>query len=215
MTSWLVEDFLQENNTFDGKSCLITSASSKTSIALGHCVKQRGNMRSIGITSPGNVAFCESLGCYDNVVTYDDVAQLDASQPMVMVDMAGSAAVTSALHHHYGDNMKYSCRVGATHYTETGAVEGLPGATPEFFFAPGHIQSRSKEIGATELMTQLGMAFVAFRAESTQWLDVEFSAGPAVVEATYQAVLAGKTSPSKGQVVSMLGSVTLPPTVAF
>lgn len=203
MTSWLVEDFLQENNTFGGASCLITSASSKTSIALGHCVKQRSNMRSIGITSPGNVAFCESLGCYDSVVTYDDVTQLDASQPVVMVDMAGSAATTSALHHHFADNMKHSCRVGATHYTEMGAIEGLPGATPEFFFAPGHIQSRSKEIGANELMTKLGVAFVAFRAASTQWLELEFSAGPAAVDATYQAVLAGKVSPSKGLVVSM------------
>ena len=203
MTSWLVEDFLHVNNTFGGESCLITSASSKTSIALGYCVKKRGNMRSIGITSPGNVAFCESLGCYDTVVTYDDVTGLDASQPVVMVDMAGSAAVISALHHHYGDNMKHSCQVGATHYTEMGAVEGLPGATPAFFFAPGHIQSRSKEMGAAELMTQLGMDFAAFRSDSTQWLDVQFGAGPDAVEQAYQSVLAGRAAPSQGQVVSM------------
>jgi hypothetical protein len=39
MTSWLVEDFLEVNDFFGASSCLITSASSKTSIALGHCVK--------------------------------------------------------------------------------------------------------------------------------------------------------------------------------
>ncbi|MDX1736030.1 MAG: DUF2855 family protein, partial [Halioglobus sp.] len=55
MTSWLVEDFLNQSDNFGAGGCLITSASSKTSAALGSCVKQRGNLRSIGLTSPGNI----------------------------------------------------------------------------------------------------------------------------------------------------------------
>ena len=203
MTSWLVEDFMDVNRAFGGRACLITSASSKTSIALGHCVKQRGELASIGITSAGNVAFCESLGCYDQVVTYGEIAGLDADQAVVMVDMAGSARVLSDAHHHFGENMKYSCRVGATHYEEMGTVEGLPGATPEFFFAPGHIQTRSKELGATELMMRLGGAYVGFRKFCDNWLEVERSCGPEAVARVYQAVLAGKTAPASGQIISM------------
>ena len=203
MTSWLVEDFMDVNRAFGGRACLITSASSKTSIALGHCVKQRGELASIGITSAGNVAFCESLGCYDQVVTYGEIAGLDADQAVVMVDMAGSARVLSDAHHHFGENMKYSCRVGATHYEEMGTVEGLPGATPEFFFAPGHIQTRSKELGATELMMRLGGAYVGFRKFCDNWLEVERSCGPEAVARVYQAVLAGKTDPASGQIISM------------
>ena len=203
MTSWLVDDFMDVNKCFGANACLITSASSKTSIALGYCVKKRGAMKSIGITSPGNVAFCEALGCYDRVVTYDAVATLDASEPVVVVDMAGSASVLSDLHHHYGDNMKYSCRIGATHYEEMGAVDNLPGATPEFFFAPGHIQTRSAEIGATKLMVSMGGDFAGFRADSENWLTVEYSRGAEAAEATYQAVLTGKTNPASGQIVSM------------
>jgi hypothetical protein len=203
MTSWLVEDFMNESDAFGAGACLITSASSKTSIALGHCVKQRGKLASIGLTSPGNVAFCESLGCYDKVVTYDAVASLDAAQPAVMVDMAGSAQVISDVHHHYGDNMKYSCRVGATHYDEMGAVDGLPGATPEFFFAPGHIQTRSKELGAMALMMQLGTSFVGFRQFCDSWLQVERNYGSEAVEATYQKVLSGSADPASGQIISM------------
>jgi hypothetical protein len=203
MTSWLVEDFMQMNGNFGARACLITSASSKTSIALGHCVSQRGAMASIGVTSKGNVAFCESLGCYDKVVSYDDIASLDASEPVVMVDMAGSAKVLADLHNHYTDNMKYSCRVGATHYEEMGSTDGLPGATPEFFFAPGHVQTRSKELGATELMTQLGMAYVGFRLAVDSWLTVQFSYGPEAVEKTYQKVLAGRADPAIGQIISM------------
>ena len=104
-TSWLVEDFLAVNDFFDAEVCLITSASSKTSIALGHSVQQRGELAAIGITSHRNVAFCEGLGCYDKVATYESVASLDSSSPVVMVDMAGSAAVISDVHHHFGDNM--------------------------------------------------------------------------------------------------------------
>ena len=41
LTSWLVEDFMFDNETFGADSYLITSASSKTSIALGFAVKSR------------------------------------------------------------------------------------------------------------------------------------------------------------------------------
>lgn len=203
MTSWLVEDFMHVNACFGAKDCLITSASSKTSIALAYCVRERGELGSIGITSPGNVAFCESLGYYDRVLTYDAIAGLDANQPVVMVDMAGSAAVRSQAHHHYMGNMKHSCLIGATHYQETGATEQLPGAKPEFFFAPSHIQSRSAELGAAQLMEKLGTGYIRFRADSDKWMTLRHSCGPEALEQTYQAVLAGKTDASIGQIVSM------------
>ena len=203
MTSWLVEDFMTVNKYFGASACLITSASSKTSIALGYCVKKHGAIKSVGITSAGNVAFCESLGCYDKVITYQNIASLDADEPVVTVDMAGSAVVLSDLHHHYGDNMKYSCQIGATHYEEMGAVDDLPGATPEFFFAPGHIQTRSAEVGATELMTSMGKDYVDFRADSERWLGINYSYGSRALEETYQTVLAGRSNPASGQIVSM------------
>ncbi len=203
MTSWLAEDFMWDNDYFGAEAFLITSASSKTSIALGFAVTQRGEKRSIGLTSSSNKAFCESLGCYDEVVTYDELTSLDASMPVVMVDMAGSASVISTLHHHFADNMKYSCRVGATHYTEMGAVDDLPGAQPEFFFAPSQVQKRSAELGAGELMMKLGVAYVAFRQFADSWLTVVQGRGPEVVDATYQQVLAGGVSPTEGQILSM------------
>jgi NADPH:quinone reductase-like Zn-dependent oxidoreductase len=203
MTSWLVEDFIEVNDTFGAQACLITSASSKTSIALAQCVKQRGKLLSIGITSPGNVSFCESLGCYDKVVSYDAVASLDASQPVVMVDMAGSAQVIADLHNHYTDNMMHSCRIGATHYEEMGSVSGLPGAKPAFFFAPDHIKARSEELGAAEFMGMLGVAFSGFRIFCDSWMQVERRYGPEAVIETYQSVLTGKADPVAGQIVSL------------
>jgi len=203
MTSWLVEDFLAVNDQFGAAACLITSASSKTSIALAHCLKRRGSLHSIGLTSKGNRAFCASLGYYDQVVLYDEIDGLDPGQRVVLVDMAGSASVLSAAHHQFGDNMVHSCRVGATHYEEMGSVDNLPGATPEFFFAPAHIQSRSAELGGAVLMSQLGADYVRFRADSDNWLQVVRSAGPEAVERVYQSVLAGAAQPCEGQIVSL------------
>lgn len=202
-TSWLVEDFLAVNDFFGAEVCLITSASSKTSIALGHSVHKRGELTAIGITSQRNVAFCQGLGCYDKVTTYEDIASLDSSTAVVMVDMAGSASVISDLHHHFGDNMKHSCRVGATHYDEGGPVSGLPGARPEFFFAPSHVKTRSAELGAKAFKASLGVAYVAFRGSSDSWLTIKRSFGPEAAVDAYQAVLAGNVDPSSGQIISM------------
>lgn len=203
MTSWLVEDFLAVNEFFGAGSCLITSASSKTSIALGHCVSQRGTQESVAVTSAVNAAFCASLDCYDRVLTYDQLATLDGSLPVVMVDMAGSARILSDLHHHYGDNMKYSCRIGATHLEGFGPIDDLPGATPEFFFAPEHLQTRAKSLGAGELMMRLGGAYAGFRQFCDSWLRIERNAGVDAVLSAYQQVLAGKADPASGQIISL------------
>ncbi|MEM1113315.1 MAG: DUF2855 family protein [Pseudomonadota bacterium] len=205
MTSWLVEDFLTVRGQFGASVCLITSASSKTSIALAHCVKQRGAMASVGLTSPRNVGFCEGLGCYDRVLTYDQISSLDTGEPAVMVDMAGSAQVIGDVHRHYRDTLKHSCRIGATHYEDMGPVEGLPGPEPEFFFAPSHLQSRSKELGSGEFMMQLATAYVGFRQFCDVWLQVELSCGPTAIRETYLKVLAGGSDPSSGQMIAMNG----------
>ncbi len=203
VTSWLVEDFINENDGFAAAACLVTSASSKTSIALAHSLQRRGELAAIGITSPRNVAFCRQLGCYDEVLTYDDVTGLDASMPVVLVDMAGSARILGDLHRHFRANMKHSCRIGATHYEELGPTDDLPGATPAFFFAPHHIASRSAELGAREFMTRMANAYATFRVFSDGWLRVERHYGPQAIARAYRDVLAGRSDPAVGHVVSL------------
>jgi NADPH:quinone reductase-like Zn-dependent oxidoreductase len=203
MTSWLVEDFIEMNQGFGAEACLITSASSKTSIALAHAVKRRGKHASIGITSPGNITFCESLGCYDRVLSYADIASLNSATPVVMVDMAGNAKVIADLHNHFRDNMRHSCRIGATHYNQMGSVKGLPGARPEFFFAPSHIKTRSDELGAMVLMQALGADYAGFRVFCDSWMTVVQSSGAEASLKTYQSVLAGTADPVAGQIVSL------------
>ena len=210
LTSWLCEDYIHDNGNFEADACLVTSASSKTSIALGYALAQRGELRPVGLTSAGNRAFCEQLGCYDSVVSYDELEQLDASESVAMVDMAGSAEITLRLHNHYRDNMKFSSKVGATHYEEAGGSDGLlegdeslPGPKPEFFFAPSQAQKRAADWGPLEMEHRMGSSFVAFRQFCDSWLTVERHYGPESAQAAYQAVLAGRQPPQNGCIISL------------
>jgi uncharacterized protein DUF2855 len=54
------------------------SASSKTAYGTAFCLAQRRQtpeaVTIVGLTSPANVDFTRKLGCYDDVVLYDDIA---------------------------------------------------------------------------------------------------------------------------------------------
>ncbi|TDN21278.1 DUF2855 family protein, partial [Lactobacillus crispatus] len=72
MLSFLVDDYLAENEFFGARSLILSSASSKTAFGLAHLAHtQRKPIKVIGLTSKGNVPFVQSLGCYDEIVTYD------------------------------------------------------------------------------------------------------------------------------------------------
>jgi len=203
LTSWLCEDFVHDNDQFGADHYVITSASSKTSIALAYVVSQRGSAKAVGLTSKGNVAFCEALGCYDRVLSYDDIDQLDASHGAVLVDMAGNADVVARTHNHYGSNLRYSSKIGATHREELGSTDNLPGAVPEFFFAPTQAQKRTADWGPGEIEKRVGASFVAYREFCDGWLTVRRHYGEEAATSGYQRVLQGQIAPSEGCIVSL------------
>lgn len=203
MTSFLADDFLAEQDYRGARSVLISSASSKTSIALAYQVKQGGRARALGLTSARNAEFVRSLGFYDQVVLYDEVASLPASEPAVFVDMAGDRAVTAAVHRHFGDRLKYDCSIGVTHWSAAGANESLPGPKPEFFFAPTQIVKRSKDWGPQGLSQRIGAAWTRFCDDSDAWLHVVRGKGPDALARVYADTLAGRTHPADGHILSL------------
>lgn len=204
MTSWLVEDFMFDNDHHGAMQYLITSASSKTSIALAYAVRERGLCKSIGITSEGNRAFVEGLGCYDTVISYDEIDQLDASVGSMLVDMAGSTQIRARLHQHFGEQLRYSCLIGATHFDEAEPDSAdLPGAVPTFFFAPSQMEKRMKEWGPAKLFEKLGTSLLGFMEFSKGTLTIIEQTGASAIEATYQQVLGGTAPPSEAYILSM------------
>ncbi|MCP4004264.1 MAG: DUF2855 family protein [bacterium] len=210
MTSFLVDDYIADNDHFGARAALVSSASSKTSIALGFLLSKRGHGPVIGLTSASNASFVESLGFYDRVVTYDQITSVPNDVPSVFVDMAGNAEFKSALHHHFGDQLKLSCSVGATHWEKAGGgnvLSGggadLPGPKPEFFFAPGQIQKRAKDWGPAGLQERIGQAWGEFANASDNWLKVVRGYGPSVVEKVFKDTLEGRCAPNEGHVISV------------
>jgi hypothetical protein len=203
MLSFLVDDYLAENEFFGAKSVLLSSASSKTSFGLAHLLHARAGIKVIGLTSASNVDFVKSLGCYDEIVTYDRIASLPANAPVAYVDMAGNSALRETLHRHFGEQMKYSGRVGLTHRSTEPNEPELPGAKPSWFFAPDQIRKRAKEWGPGGVDKRFAPAFADFAATLDRWLTVVDSHGPDAVQRIYLDTLRGRIPPDQGHMLSL------------
>lgn len=202
ITSFLIDDFLSEEKYFGAKSIVLSSASSKTAFGLAHLLHKHKGPSVVGLTSSSNRAFVEGLGCYDRVVTYDEIARQPV-EDAVYVDFAGSADVRRAVHEHYGDHLKYSCAVGMSHRQMNPPGKGLPGAKPIFFFAPDRVIKRSKEWGRGGLEMRLNAAWTGFVPVLKDWIKVIRGTGRSAVEAAYRSMLAGGVKPDEGHVLSL------------
>lgn len=206
MLSFLVDDFLAETDFFSARSVLLSSASSKTAFGLAHLLhSNRKPIRVVGLTSAGNVDFVASLGCYDEVVTYDLIDALPVDGPVAFVDMAGNAELRSRLHRHFGDSLVYSGRVGLTHQDGT-EHEKLPGAEPSWFFAPDQIRRRAREWGPGGIDARFSQAWSEFLPMLQKSLMLVESHGPAAVEQVYRDTLAGRVAPNHGHMLSLAES---------
>jgi hypothetical protein len=197
-TGFVLDDYFLDNDFFGARQIILSSASSKTAFSMAYLLKDR-DVHVIGLTSPGNVGFVQSLGLYDEVVTYDAVTDIAASVPSAYVDMSGNREVLTNLHQHLNNNMLQSCGVGITHYEsrDGGDPAELPGAKPSMFFAPSQIQKRNAEWGPEKYQEKLDSAWQRFIADVDQWVNIIESGD---VDGTYQTVLAG-ASPDKAYIV--------------
>ena len=212
-TSWLIDDFFADNAYFGATSAagpkpamLLSSASSKTAYGTAFEMAQRDGIEVVGLTSARNVAFCESLGCYDRVLTYDQLELVSADVPCAYIDFAGNAAFRKAVHTHC-KALVYSSSIGGTHVTELGGGRDLPGPRPVLFFAPAQIKKRSTEWGAPVLGQRLVQSWQQFLAAvnqaGTPWVQVQRHQGQLAVEAAFAQVLAGQGNPRVGHILSL------------
>ena len=211
-TSFLIDDFLADNDFFGARSVVLSSASSKTAYGTAFCLARRRTapgspVRIVGLTSPAHVAFTRSLGCYDEVLPYGDLDRLPPEVPSVYVDMSGNVKVRAAIHGRLADALRYSCSVGGTHWADLGSGKGLPGPRPTLFFAPAQIAKRHGDWGRDGLAQRLSEAWRAFMVsvgdESQPWLQVVRSHGREAVEAAYRAQLDGTVPAREGHILSI------------
>jgi hypothetical protein len=201
-TGFLIEAMMRREGWFGADTLVMTSASSKTALALAHCTRESSPaIRRIGLTSAANVAFVERSGLYDAVAAYDDVGQvlLDAA---VSVDFAGNAALLRSIHETLGDRLKYSCLVGATHVSARGGSgDPMPGPAPILFFAPDHATATVKELGPKGFGEAVAASWRGFVAATDGFASVDRRDGLGAARDAYLTTLAGKADPAAGIVV--------------
>lgn len=201
-TSFLLEDFLFDKEFFGAETVVVTSASSKTAIALGFCLTRRG-IPSIALTSAKHVEALEELECYDRVLSYEDLESIPSHVPTLLVDFAGNGVVLGQLHTMFGENLRYSCMVGGTHRDSSRAPSVLTGPKPEFFFAPAQIGKRTEDWGAAEVQRRIRDGFEEFTNFSKSWLNVTTNDTDASVLAGYHEVISGSSSLLVGHIMKL------------
>jgi hypothetical protein len=205
-TSWLIDDFMADNGFFGADTLILSSASSKTAYGTAWMLHQRSGIRVVGLTSPGNRDFCRSLGCYHQVLAYDELEQLPAETAAVYTDFAGNAKLRARIHERFA-NLRYSCAVGGTHVGELGGAKNLGGPRATLFFAPAQAKKRQEEWGGTELGRRMVASWQGFCAAvgggPQPWLRVQRHDGAQAAAAAYAQVLAGQGDPSAGHILSL------------
>ena len=209
ITAFCLCDSLAEDSYLGASQVIIVSASSKTAIGLAQGLADaEDSPKIVGLTSAANAKFVKSLGCYDEVVSYDELSHLDYSAGSVMVDMAGNREILGTLHRELGDQMLKCLTVGMTHWdNETTAEDALGQAMlrdrTEFFFAPAHIQKRIGDWGHAGYAEKTNLFMTARALQSKDWMQVKKISGLENFTSTYEDVVAGNINPNEGIIVNL------------
>ncbi|MDG4823354.1 DUF2855 family protein [Asanoa sp. WMMD1127] len=195
VTSFMLADYLADNDFFGAATVVLSSASSKTAYAAAHELRGQGP-RVVGLTSPGNVAFTESLGCYDQVLAYDQVASLEP-KPAVYLDLSGAPATRAALRAHLGDRLVRDIAVGLTRQEPNIEAAG------EFFFAPDQMRKRAGDWGRGEVERRSAAAWRRFADALGAQVEVRVGHGPEALRAAWSDAVAGRTPARVGQVIQL------------
>ena len=209
ITAFCLCDSLEEDQYLGASQILIVSASSKTAIGLAQgLADSKSSPKVVGLTSVTNSKFVEDLGCYDEVISYDQLDKIDYSQGAVIVDMAGNREILGTLHGKLEGNMLKCLTVGMTHWdNETTAEDALGQAMlrerTEFFFAPAHIQKRIGDWGHDGYAEKTNLFMTARALQSNNWMQIKEIDGLENFISTYEEVVSGKINPNEGIIVNL------------
>ncbi len=203
-TSYLLSDWLEDNDFFAAEQVIVGSASSKTGLGLCKFLAEQSprSVKIIGLTSNRNVSFVQSLDACDSVVDYDGIESIP-QKPSVYVDMAGNVAAKARLHEHLAEVLKHSCAVGMSHWDKFEPGRTFAGPRPEFFFAPAQIEKRRADWGPGVIEARIGEAWRRVASDAGTWLDVKSYAGIRSVPDIYTRLADGTASPRDGFVISL------------
>lgn len=201
VTSFLAADFIQEKELLGAESIVISSASSKTAYGIAFLLSKMG-AEVIGLTSRKNQGFTEALGCYDRVLSYEDVASLPTERKVAYVDVAGSVPVRNQLAERLGVSLVYSMALGDTHWNQDKDRELLT-QDQTFFFAPEWLAKRIEDWGMEGYLDRLADSWKTFSPSLGGWMKVVTESGQEAIERIWRQHLEGAADPAVGNVLSL------------
>ena len=197
-TSFLIDDFFDDNDFFGAEQIVLLSASSKTALGTAFCLKNRNTVKVVGLTSNGNMEFTTSTGFYDIVESYDNIQNLDPSKKTALIDMAGNGEINAKLYEHFGENLVYNCMVGKSHWQGAPPPKAKKGAPPIMFFAPDQAKKRVADWGGAGFAKNLAASWFPFCDSAQTWLTISKQEGETALLKCYNDFLDGKANPSQG-----------------
>lgn len=186
------------------RTVVISSASSKTALAMAHKLRSSGESELIGLTSTRHVDYVRSTGLYARVLTYDEAGTLGCAPSSTYVDFLGNESLNAAVNRALGATLADSILIGATDWAaKPGGVRATAveyGPVPEILFVPFYAPERMKvdrELGASMLRDmrefyEASRAFVAPRRLS----------GEQAILDCWTHLAAGDARPQEGFVLS-------------
>lgn len=195
MTSFVLDDYVGDNLSSDTKTVILTSASSKTAYGAGfllkHLKQERGaSYKVVGMTSAANVEFTEKSACYDQVVSYDSLEQLDLNGEVWVLDFAGNKELLLNIQKSNPEQPAKLVFIGATDVeAQTDKPEGnLDG---ELFFAPSQVKKRTQEWGPQGFGMKYAQAWQAFSKHIEDLVETKEYEGAKAIAQLYVEGLNG------------------------
>ncbi|MCG8669176.1 MAG: DUF2855 family protein [Pseudomonadales bacterium] len=231
LSGYVIYELLRMKDFYDGNSVVLTSASSKLSLATAVFLqkdKQQGRIKKvIAYTGSKNKSFIESTGLFDLVLTYDQTLPSDSDLKHVMIDVAGDATI-------FKKNKKVITKalaVGGTHssaksstftaFGPSGIVKMITGmAAPkaianwfddhlnpklEMFFAPSVMADLTSSLGKQQFDKQCEDALGQFvdAAIDKGWIEVNRCEDTDAVRQAYSRIFRGEVPPSEAVIFSL------------
>jgi hypothetical protein len=198
MTSFVLEDYVGESvlaAQVEGenvKKIILTSASSKTAYGAAHLLMkhkaERGaDYQVVGLTSASNKIFTQGMGCYDQVLSYDEVEALAQDDATWVLDFAGNKTLLLSLQSQLGAKL---ILIGST---DVDAQQEKPQGhlKSEFFFAPSQVKKRSGEWGHAGFAQRYAQAWQSFSALISDKVKIRNYNGTTAIQDVYQQGLKG------------------------
>lgn len=203
-TSYLLETYCEDHDFYGADRVIVSSASAKTSMGFGYLLRKNHGDRAkaTGLTSARNKDFVIGLDCYDQVLTYEEIDQLETGGTAIFFDVAGNKSVLTAVHEQVGDDLAYSGQVGQTHWDNADSIRLTKGPKPIFWSGPDQMMALRERLGSGGMMRAMQGSMVDFLMAAYSWIKMVPAKGPDAVDARVKSMLNGEINADEGVILA-------------